>query len=105
MPREPLALGLTFALACVSACLFLMLRCEGKGRMFGPRSRWWASSVIVLTSVLSTVAAYITVTAAITFRRPFSVWVFSSPVRCGSARYARAAPSAGTCTGTPGRCG
>ena len=64
MPREPLALGLTFALACVSACLFLMLRCEGKGRMFGPRSRWWASSVIVLTSVLSTVAAYITVTAA-----------------------------------------
>ena len=33
MPREPLALGLTFALACVSACLFLMLRSEGKGRM------------------------------------------------------------------------
>ena len=64
MPREPLALGLTFALACGSACLFLMLRCEGKGRMFGPRSRWWALSVIVLTSVLSTVAAYITVTAA-----------------------------------------
>ena len=63
-PREPLALGLTFALACVSACLFLMLRCEGKGRMFGPRSRWRASAVIVLTSVLSTVAAYITVTAA-----------------------------------------
>jgi len=64
MPSETLALGLTFALACVSACLFLMLRCEGKGRMFGPRSRWWALSVVVLTSLLSTGAAYITVTAA-----------------------------------------
>ncbi len=57
MPREALGLGLTFVLACVSAAFFLQLRCEGKGRAFGPRSRWWALSVIGLTGLLSTSGA------------------------------------------------
>jgi len=40
-------------LACVSATVFLLLRCEGKGRPFGPRSRGWAVLVIGLTGALS----------------------------------------------------
>src|SRR5262249_8738060 len=57
MPREVLVLGVTLVRACVSAAFFLQLRCEGKGRMFGPRGRWWALSVIGLTGILSTAAA------------------------------------------------
>src|SRR6202000_1163155 len=53
MSLEALAPGLTFALACVSATVFLLLRCEGKGRRFGPRSRGWAVLVIGLTGALS----------------------------------------------------
>jgi hypothetical protein len=59
MPHGTLGLSVTFVLACVSAAFFLQLRCEGKGRMFGPRSRWWAQSVILLTGVLSTCAALV----------------------------------------------
>jgi len=53
MSRETVALALTFILACASATFFLLLRCEGKGRAFGPRSRHWSVLVIVLTSMLS----------------------------------------------------
>src|SRR6266851_556006 len=31
---------------------------EGRGRPFGPRSRWWAASVIALTGTLSTAGAF-----------------------------------------------
>src|SRR5712691_9187546 len=58
MPRDQLGLSLTFVLACASAAFFLHLRCEGKGRPFGPRSRWWAASVIALTGTLSTAGAF-----------------------------------------------
>lgn len=54
---------MTFALACASATLFLFLRCEGQGRPFGPSSRWWALLVIGVTSVLSSGAAFLGVTA------------------------------------------
>jgi len=53
MSREAVALALTFVLACASATFFLLLRCEGKGRAFGTRSRNWALLVIILTSLLS----------------------------------------------------
>jgi hypothetical protein len=53
MSLEALAPGLTFVLACASAAFFLLLRCEGKGRPFGPRSRGWAVLVIGLTGALS----------------------------------------------------
>lgn len=59
MSREALSLGLTFVLACVSAAFFLVMRCEGKGRAFGPRSRRWALLVALLTGGLSTGAAAI----------------------------------------------
>jgi hypothetical protein len=64
MPRGTLGLGLTFVLACISAAFFLLLRCEGNGRAFGPRSRWWGLSVIGLTGALSTGAAFAVVTVA-----------------------------------------
>ena len=55
MSREAVALALTFVLACASATFFLLMRCEGKGRAFGPRSKRWAFLVILLTSLLSAV--------------------------------------------------
>jgi hypothetical protein len=57
MSREAVALALTFALACVSATFFLLMRCEGRGRAFGSRSRRWATLVILLTSLLSVAGA------------------------------------------------
>ncbi len=103
MPREPLGVGVTFALACISASLFLVLRCEGKGRVFGPRSRWWAVSVIALTSALSTAAAFITVTAAHHLPKailalgvlvPSSLWL--GEIRQGSAERRNAYRDAST---------
>jgi hypothetical protein len=52
-----MALGLTFVLACASATFFLLIRCEGRGRAFGPRSRRWALLVVAATGSLSTAAA------------------------------------------------
>jgi len=43
-------------LACVSAAFFLVLRFEGKGRAFGPRSRRWALAVVAATGAASTLA-------------------------------------------------
>lgn len=61
MSGEEWGLVLTFILACGSACVFLMLRCEGKGRVFGRSSRRWALAVIALTGAISTSGAIIVV--------------------------------------------
>jgi len=53
MSREALVLAPTFVLTCAIATLSVQLRCQGKGRPFGPSSRRWAITVIALTSVLS----------------------------------------------------
>jgi hypothetical protein len=57
MSREEWGLVLTFVLACISAAFFLVLRFEGKGRPFGPRSRRWALAVAGATGAVSTLAA------------------------------------------------
>jgi hypothetical protein len=57
VPTETIRLGATLIVACASATLFLFLRCEGKGRAFGPSSWRWAVLVIAATGVLSTAAA------------------------------------------------
>lgn len=54
MPSVTVAPAVTLALACASATFFLFLRCEGKGRPFGPSSRRWAVLAIGSTSLLST---------------------------------------------------
>lgn len=53
MSREIWGPSLTFVLSCLSATFFLVLRCEGRGRAFGPASRWWAFLVVGLTGLLS----------------------------------------------------
>jgi hypothetical protein len=58
VPSGMLRLSLTFALACASAVLFLLLRCQGTGPPFGRNSRVWALLVITVTSLLSTGAAF-----------------------------------------------
>jgi hypothetical protein len=44
----------TFALSMVSAFAFLRLRCRRTGNPFGRRAKWWAITVILLTSVVAT---------------------------------------------------
>src|SRR6202008_2927468 len=53
MSREALVLAPTFILTCAIATFSVQLRCDGKGRPFGPSSRPWAILVIALTSILS----------------------------------------------------
>jgi hypothetical protein len=52
MSREAMALALTFVLASVSATFFLLMRCEGRGRAFGSRSRGWALRLLARNIVL-----------------------------------------------------
>jgi hypothetical protein len=54
VPGGTVAPAVTLVLACASATFFLFLRCEGKGRPFGPSSRRWAILAIGSTSLLST---------------------------------------------------
>jgi hypothetical protein len=54
VPSATVAPAVTLALAGASATFFLFLRCEGKGRPFGPSSWRWAALVIGSTSMLST---------------------------------------------------
>ena len=53
-----LRLSVTLALACASAGFFLFLRCQGTGPPFGRNSRRWAALVILVTGLLSTIAAF-----------------------------------------------
>jgi hypothetical protein len=59
VPSAMLRPSVTFALACVSAIFFLLLRCHGKGTPFGQRSRMWAVLVIAVTGLLSTGVAFV----------------------------------------------
>jgi hypothetical protein len=61
MAHGLLGFGITFALAWVSAGVFLALRCHREGRPFGRTSRWWALAAMVLTSATSTAAAFASV--------------------------------------------
>src|ERR1700748_3132573 len=71
MSREALVLAPTFLLTCAIATFSVQLRCDGKGRPFGPSSRRWALLVIVLTSVLSVSGAV--VLALLGQRIPFAL--------------------------------
>jgi len=44
----------TIAVSLVSAYIFLLLRCRGTGYPFGPRARWWAITIVVITAAVST---------------------------------------------------
>jgi CHAT domain len=51
----------TFALSLILAYWFLLLRCRGIGRPFGPRARYWAFFIVVGTAILSSVVGLLLV--------------------------------------------
>ena len=54
MPSWALEAAGTFAISAVSAYIFLRLRCRGIGYPFGPRARWWAILVVLITAIIAT---------------------------------------------------
>ena len=44
----------TFAISALSAWVFVVLSCRGIGRPFGPRARWWALTVVLITAIVAT---------------------------------------------------
>lgn len=54
MPRWAVEAAGTFAISAVSAYVFLLLRCRGIGYPFGPRARWWALAVVLMTAIVAT---------------------------------------------------
>jgi hypothetical protein len=59
-PVSPLQAGITVVLALVSAVGFLLLRCQGKGRPFGPGGRRLAIAITTLTGLVSAGVALLT---------------------------------------------
>ncbi|MGW0804589.1 hypothetical protein [Nonomuraea sp. NPDC002799] len=51
--------GFTVVLAIVSAAGFLFLRCQGKGRPFGPKARWLTIAIALITGALSATVALV----------------------------------------------
>lgn len=54
MPSWAAGAAGTFAISAVSAYVFLLLRCRGIGYPFGPRARWWAMAVVLMTAIVAT---------------------------------------------------
>jgi hypothetical protein len=54
MPGWVVSLASTALISAVSACGFLLARCRGTGRPFGPTSKWWAVAVVVITGAAAT---------------------------------------------------
>jgi hypothetical protein len=71
VPVDVTKLGATFLLALASAVFFLLLRCHGNGRPFGPHSRLWAMLVVTVTSLASTAVAFVGV--VILARLPYAL--------------------------------
>lgn len=74
MSLETAGLCLTFVLSCLSALFFLGLRCQGRGRPFGPRSKRWALPVIAAIAGMSTASAALL--ALLGYYAPAALWVF-----------------------------
>ena len=64
MPSWVVGVAVTLALSLISACGFLLLRCRGAGYPFGPHSRPWAITVVVITAAISTVLGVAVVAAS-----------------------------------------
>lgn len=54
MPSWAAGAAGTFVISAVSACVFLLLRCRGVGYPFGPRAKWWAMAVVLITAIVAT---------------------------------------------------
>jgi len=64
MPSWVVGVAVTLALSLISACGFLLLRCRGAGYPFGPHSRPWAITVVVITAAISTALGVAVVAAS-----------------------------------------
>jgi hypothetical protein len=91
----------TMALAIVSAVAFLLLRCQGKGRPFGPAGRWLALSIITLTGTASALVALVggallskNLSTALAAMAPSGLWL--SQVRAREAERRSLAKEAAT---------
>ncbi len=54
MPGWVASVALTALLSMVSSWAFLVVRCRGLGRPFGPTSKWWAFAVVIITGAIAT---------------------------------------------------
>jgi hypothetical protein len=54
MPGWVPSVAWTAFLSLISAFAFLVARCRGTGRPFGPTSKWWAMTVVVITGAVAT---------------------------------------------------
>src|ERR1700726_1009941 len=54
MPGWVASVALTALLSMVSSWAFLVVRCRGLGRPFGPTSKWWAFAVVIVTGAVAT---------------------------------------------------
>lgn len=75
--------GVTFAISVVSAYFFLRLRCRGVGYPLGPRARWWALTIVVITAIISTGLARAAVAGSDHLRPPYIGLVIPSGLWLG----------------------
>jgi hypothetical protein len=55
LPGWVAGVALTGLLSIISAWGFLLARCRGVGRPFGPTSKWWAVAVVLITGAAASV--------------------------------------------------
>jgi hypothetical protein len=85
MPSWVIGVAITLVLSLISACGFLLLRCRGAGHPFGPHSRPWAITVIVITAAISTVLGVAVVAASHHVRAAYIGLVVPSVLWVGKA--------------------
>jgi hypothetical protein len=85
MPSWVIGVAVTLVLSLVSAYGFLLLRCRGAGHPFGPHSRPWAITVIVITAAISTALGVAVVAASHHVRAAYIGLVVPSVLWLGKA--------------------
>jgi hypothetical protein len=85
MPGWVVGVAVTLALSLISACGFLWLRCRGAGYPFGPHSRPWAITVVVVTAAISTALGVVVVVASHHVRAAYMGLVVPSVLWLGKA--------------------
>ncbi len=85
MPSWVVGVAGTIALSVVSAYGFLLLRCRGAGHPFGPRSKSWAITVVVITATISTALGVAAVAASHHIRAAYIAVIVPSSLWLGKA--------------------
>lgn len=90
MPSWVVGVAVTLVLSLISASGFLLLRCRGAGYPFGPHSRPWAITVVVITAAISTALGVAVVAASHHVRAAYIGLVVPSVLWLGKASAQRA---------------